>query len=131
MLREPLASQNGLVLYGFTDTFGVRVEPRAFPASDRHHNTRSCRLVAVFVPIAQTHTIPRCTLQFTSQVRSRTEDERFNERELPLLLKRLLLLEEGPEFFGFDICSNDWAVRSDQLAIRLPGPCAGIPEQTT
>src|SRR5262245_46183269 len=120
----------------------MRIEPWALPACERRHDAGPCGPVIVarlrrrrakpfLLPISQTDAIPRCPLQFTPQVRRRTEHKGLNEWQLTLSFRRLLPLEERSKFFGFHICRNDWAIYSDQPAIRLPGPCAGIPEQTT
>src|SRR5262245_24898796 len=119
----------------------MRIEPWALPACERGHDAGPCGPVIVarlrrrrakpfLLPISQTDAIARCPLQFAPQVWSRTEHKGLNEWQLTLSLPRLLSLEERSEFFGFAIRRNNRTVRGAQVAIRLPGPGAGIPAQT-
>jgi hypothetical protein len=71
------------------------------------------------------------SLQITFQVRCRTENQSFDERQLAFLLKGFLFLEQRPQLLGLEVGQDQWIVDRREPAVCFPGPGSGITEQST
>jgi hypothetical protein len=56
----------------------------------------------------------------------RAEDQRLDERDLPLVLAGPLPLEEGPKLLGLGIRADQRVVRGDELAVGFTQPGPGV-----
>ena len=104
----------------------IGVEPIALAAFDGCQNARAGRLVSFGCTIAKTNVVASGALQFTSQVRSRAEHNRFDERNLPLALARFLPLQKKSKLLGLGIGELVRVIDRRQLAVGFPSPSSGI-----